>query len=270
MKTLKLFKNKISYFDLVLGFVFVCIMVGLFLFFFRKNTYVNIRVKITDQDILYATTSPQNWYANKFEVGDVERDQLGRVVTQINNVETFNVSGDRKAVYLDIKIKAVYDTKSKTYSAKGTNLIFGNTIRFYFSKVSTNALITESPNDLIQNNLKISNKVITAIQRGPSTEPEVLEKIKAGDVITDSNGTILAKVENIKLVPAQHITQNSQGDLLLRYSPYYKDALLTISIRSKEYKNEIFVFDNLPLKLGMGLPLNFPNQTIYPTVLDIK
>jgi hypothetical protein len=270
MKTIKIFKNKITYFDLILGVIFVVVMISLFLFFYRKNTFVNIRVKITDQDILYAATNPQNWYANRFEVGDAERDQLGRVVTEIKNVETFNVDGDRKAVYLDIRIKAVYDERTKIYSAKGTNLIFGNTIRFYFSKVSTNALITESPTNLSQSNLKITNKTVTAILRGDLIEPEVLKKIKAGDTITDSNGNTLLKVLNINLLPAQKITQNSQGDLLLRYSPFYKDMLITFSVRTIEYKGEIYVFDNMLLRIGRTLPLNFNFESIYPTVIDIK
>ncbi|MGA2910863.1 MAG: DUF4330 family protein [Candidatus Microgenomates bacterium] len=277
MKHITIFKRKVTYFDFILGGVFIIVMLGVFLFLYRKNEYVNIRVKVTDQDVLYASTDPKSWYANRFEVGDIELDELGRTISQITGVETFNMSPDTKAVYLDIKIKAVYDRRTKLYSARGINLTFGNTIRFNFSNASFYALITESPGTLNQKDLTVEEKEITVLERGPalnssadSIEPEVLEKIKKGDEITDSNGDTLAEVENVVLRPGQRVVQNAAGNLLLRYDPYYKDAIITLKIRVEKYKGDEFVFDNVPLKLGSYLPLNFTYESIWPVITDIK
>lgn len=273
MKIKNIFKNKITYFDIILGVIFVIVTLGIFLFLYRKNEYVNIRVKITDQDVLYANTNPQSWYANRFDIGDTEKDELGRVTAEIIGVQTFDTTESTKAVYLDIKIKAVYDRRTQTYSAKGTTLVFGSTIRFYFSKVSFNALITESPGTLNQKGLIIEDRIITVLERGPSLiepiEPKVLEKIRKGDTVMDSNGNVLARVANITLRSGQRVTQNDSGSLLLRQDPYYKDAIITLVVSTKKYKGESFVFDNVPLKLGVTLPLNFSYESIYPVIISI-
>lgn len=278
MKFKSLFKNKITYFDLFFGIIFLTIILGVFLFFYRKKEYVNIRVKITDQDVLYANTNPKSWYANRFEVGDKEIDEIGRVIATITNVETFNISGDTKAIYLDIKIKAVYDRRTKLYSARGSNLIFGDTIKFNFSKVTFDGLITESPSTINQNGLSISEKEIVAVIRSTGSmgnvnttiEPKVVEDIKKGDKITDSNGNVLAEVKDIVIIPGQRITQNDKGDILLRNDPYYKDAVLTLKVRVKEYKGEKFLFDNIPLRLGVYLPLNFDYVSVWPIIIKIQ
>lgn len=271
MKLKSFFKNKITYFDFFFGIVFLVAIIVIFLLFYRKTEYVNIRVKITDQDVLYAYTDAQTWYANRFEAGDKEMDELGGVISQVTSVETFNTSINTKAVYLNMRIKAVYDKRTKLYSAKGINLVFGNTIKFNFPNVAFNALITESPSTINQNGLTIEERRITVLIRGPdNVEPKLLEKIKKGDTITDSNGNTLAKVEDITLRPGQRITQTSRGDLLLKQDPYFKDAIINLSVRVKKYKGDSFIFDTTPLKLGSAVPLNFSYETIFPIIIDIK
>jgi hypothetical protein len=278
MKLKKLFKNKVSYFDIFFGIIFLVIIAGVFLFFYRKSEYVDIRVRITDQDVLYANNNPKTWYANRFNKGDKEMDELGRVITEITNTETFNITGENKVVYLDMKIKAVYDRRTKLYSAKGSTLVFGNTIKINLTNVSFIGLITESPSTVNQKDYSEETRRISVIMRGalsldsgyPITEPEVLLRIKKGDTITDSNGKILAKVVNVVIRPAQRITQTDSGNLLLREDPYFKDATVTLDVLVKKYKGDEFIFDSVPLKFGVIVPLNFPYLSIWPTITDIK
>jgi hypothetical protein len=263
------FKNKIGYFDILLGVAFLVIVFVFYLFFYRKVQYVNIRVKVTDQNVLYAGTNPKTWYANRFEVGDSELDELGNVISKITNIKSFNMSADSKAVYLDIKIKAVYDRRTQLYSAKGTNLSFGNVIKFNFPNVTFSGLVTESPNTINQKDLVIEKKRVTLLQRG-GFEPQVLEKIQKGDKITDSEGNVLLEVIDTVVKPAQQITQNDQGDLLIKYNPYYKDMVITTDVAIKKYRGDDFAFDNIPLRLGYSLPLNFSYTSIWPIIVDIK
>lgn len=272
MKINRIFKNKIHFFDLFFGFILVILLISIYFFFNRKVEFVNIRVKVTDQDVLYANTSPKTWYANRFEVGDTENNELGQVTSQITGVETFNTGNDSKAVYLDIKTKAVYNKHTKLYSAKATNLVFGNTIKFNFAKVAFYGLVTEPPNSENQKTMQIEKKRVVLMQRNTfiGVEPDVLSKIKAGDKIIDSKGNLLFEVINISLQPALRVTQNSQGDLLLRYDPYYKDAVITADVRAKKLNSELFAFDNIPIKLGIIMPLNFTYESISPVIIDIK
>ena len=134
MGRIRKFAKKLTYFDIGIIAIVVALGLGFFSFFYRKAEYVNIRVKVTDQDVLYVRTQPATWYANRFEVGDVERGALGREISRIVGVETFNVTSRRKAVYLNLRVRATYDTRTKLYSARGKPLIFGTPVRFNFYK----------------------------------------------------------------------------------------------------------------------------------------
>lgn len=271
MKLPNIFESKTSYLDISFGVILLVIIVTVFIFFHRKVTYVDIRVKVTDQDVLYAATNPKSWYANQFRVGDTEYDALGRITSKITGVSTFNMTEDTKAVYLNINIKATYDPRTKIYTAKGTHLNFGSVVRFDYPDIAFNALVTESPSIKYQDDLTIETKTVSVIARGPlSIEPQALEKIKKGDTITDSDGNILAEVTNITLRPGQRVTTDINGNLHLKSDPYYKDAIITLSMRTKKYHGEEFVFDTVPLKLNFELPLNLPYETIYPRIIEVK
>lgn len=274
MKAIKKVLKKLTYFDIALIVLLTILFLGFFFFFYRKAEYANIRVKVTDQEVLYARTLPTTWYANQFVVGDVERDALGRVISEIVGIERFNVKSDKKVVYLDLRVRATYDTRTKLYSARGRPLIFGTPVRFNFSKVTFDGIVTEFPNSSAQKNLKITNTKVTALLRGIEPEkvpdePEILKAVKVGDKIYDSNGKVLAEVLDLKIRPAERVTQTTQGELLLRHDPLYKDALFTLNIRSKILDNEPFMFDNIPFKIGERLPLNFEDVSLFPVIIKI-
>jgi hypothetical protein len=133
-------------------------------------------------------------------------------------------------------------------------------------------LITESPSTINQKDYSEEQRTIVVVQRGDQNgmEPEILEKIKKGDTITDSKGNVLAEVTNVLIQPALKITQTSWGDLLMKEDPYYKDATITLNMKVEKYKGDEFIFDFVPLKLGQPVPLNFSYESIWPTIVDIK
>jgi hypothetical protein len=268
MKFLKKILQKISLVDIIIIAVILVLGSVFFLFFYRKAEYIQIRVKVTDQDILYAGTAPQTWYADRFEIGDGERDALGRNISEITGIEKFNIGPNNKAIYLDLKVRAVYDTRTKLYSTRGKNLAFGTALKFNLSKVTFNALVTEFPGSETQQNFKIGTAIISSIAR--SIEPAIAVSLKKGDKILDSNNNVLAEILDIQVKPAEQVTQTDNGELLLRYNPLYKDILITARVRTKSLYNETFIFDNLPLKIGEPQPLNFEKVTVYPFIVEFK
>lgn len=278
MGTVQKLLRKISVFDFVLLCIGVFLFFGFFFFFYRKAEYVNIRVKVTDQDVLYAKTQPETWYANRFEVGDVERDTLGRVISEIVGVERFNVTSRLKAVYLDLKVRATYDTRTKLYSARGKPLIFGTPVRFNFSTITFDGIVTEFPKSEYQKNLRVENMKVVVLQRwirtdgvtGVTVEPTTIQSIKKGDKIYNSRGEVLAEVLEVKIRQAERTVETDKGELLLRYDPIYKDGIYTLNIRARVFNDEPFVFDNIPVKLGEVLPLNFPDVSLFPVIVEIQ
>ncbi|OGM33333.1 hypothetical protein A3D01_00380 [Candidatus Woesebacteria bacterium RIFCSPHIGHO2_02_FULL_39_13] len=275
MKILKKILKNFTWFDYSVFAVVLIVMLVSFLFFYRKSEFINIRVKVSDQHVLYAWNDPQNWYANRFNKGDVEKDSLGRVISQIIGVETFNIDSDRKAVYLDLRVKTNYDSRTKLYSAKGKSLVFGVPLRFNFSGIVFDAVVTEFPESKYQENLVTTNKIITVIVRGAEdfmrpVEPKVIESLKKGDRIVDSNSNVLAEIIDIKITPAERVVRTDRGELLLRLDPVYKDALITIKVRTKIFNEEAYIFDDSPLRLGEELSLSFNKVFVESTVVGIN
>ncbi|OGK09718.1 hypothetical protein A2767_07710 [Candidatus Roizmanbacteria bacterium RIFCSPHIGHO2_01_FULL_35_10] len=288
-KILKLL-TRLTPFDLIIICALLISIIFFFLFFYRKSEYVDIRVKSTDLEVLYGKSQPFVWYANQFEVGDVEKDVLGKNIAEIKSVESFNVTPDKKVLYLDLRLRGLFDSRTKLYSARGKNLIIGTPIKFNFSRVAFEGVIVETPESLKQNKFSTKNVKVTALARGINElqtnvvwgvdelqtiqdysviEPEVFQNIHKGDKITDSKKQVLVEIIDLQIRPAQRITQSDAGELLLKDDPYYKDAILTVIIKTKKYRNEYFIFDNQLLKLGEKLPLNFTNLSIFPVITNI-
>ncbi len=275
MKILKLVK-KFNWIDLILLLIIV-IIGGVVLFsFYRKAEYVNIKVKVTDQEVLTAKNLPLNWYADKFEVGDVEKDLIGKNLTEIKSIESYNTDSLHKTVYLNLKVRAVYDSRTKLYSAKGKSLIFGMPLRFNFSKITCDTIVTDFPNSQFSDNYHEDYATATGIIRAYDSpvakpiEPAILISINKGDKIFDSNNQLLAEVLEINVNPAQQVVQTINGDLLLKYNPLFKDATIKVKLKTKTYKNEIYMFDNIPLKIGERIPLNFNKVSVFPSIIAIN
>ena len=264
MKLLNKLLKQISLFDITFFLILVVAGLIFFLFFYRKAEYITIRVKVTEQEVLYANTRPTTWYANRFEIGDQELDALGRKITEIVGIERFNVESNRKAVYVDLEIRATYDTRTRLYSARGKTLVFGTPVRFNLSRVTFDGIVTEFPGSQYQKNLKVSQSIVKVLAR--ALEPAIANSIRNGDKVHDSSGVLLAEVKDILISPAERVTTPATGNLLLRLDPLYKDVSITVLLRTKTYQGEAFVFDNIPLKIGEILPLNFSQVSISPII----
>jgi hypothetical protein len=264
---MKKFLSKISIFDFILLSVVALFAVLFFVFFHRKAEFVNIRVSVTDRDVLYAQVKPKSWYAGQFQVGDVEKDTIGQPIAEIVNVETFNVTAEEKAVYLDIKVKATYDSRTQQYSSRGRVLNFGAPMRFNFSKVTFDGIVTDFPGSDTDKNVQKGQTVFEGIVR--AIEPSLAASIKKGDQVVDSNQHVLAEVTNVEVRPAEKVTPTAQGELLLKKDPLYKDVLITVRVETKFFAHELYAFDFFPVKIGQKIPLNFKEKSILPTITNV-
>jgi hypothetical protein len=259
-------KTNLSWFDL---FVLVCgvsLLLAFFLFFYRKNEVITIRVKVTDQEVLYANTQPLNWYANHFKVGDSEADALGRTITEITHVQVFPTSAKTSVVYLDLNVRATYDRKTKTYSARGRNLSFGTPLRFSLGKVTFDGIVVDFPNM----NQSINQRELIVTSSAKNVEPYFSPSLHIGDKITDSNGKVFAEITSIETSPAKKVTQTSSGELLLKKDPYFVDLEIKVKVDAKVIDGVSYFFDDSPLKIGEIIPLNLNNVSLFPVISRIE
>lgn len=260
----KSFRRHVTIFDISVLIIGCIGLIAFFVFFYRRSEIITIRVKVTDQDVLYQRYEPTTWYANRFFVGDKELDTLGRTITQIIGVETFPIDSRHKAVYLDLKIKSTYDTRTKSYSSRGKKIMFGTPLRINLNNITFDGFITEFPGSDKNDSVIVKKASVQALAR--KLEPSIAEAIHTGSKIYDSNNTLLAEITDVLIKPAEKVTTTDAGDLLLRYDPLYKDVLITVTLRTKTIGKETFIFDTLPLKIGEPLPLNLDTVSIPPNI----
>jgi hypothetical protein len=264
---IKTITKRFTLFDISILFFAVAVLAIFFVFFYRKSEFITIRVKVTDQDVLYAATVPQNWYAERFEVGDVELDAAGRKIAEITNVYRYNVGADKQAVYLDLSVKATYDTRSKTYSARGKTIRFGAPMRFNLSKITFDGLVTEFPGSDQNQTVETGSVTIKVLGRG--VEPYLATSFAVGDTMLDSNNTILAEITRVEIVPAERVTSNTAGDLLLRRDPLYKDVYIEVKLKTKTVNGVTYIFDDIPLKIGETVGINLKQVSLAPQIVEI-
>jgi len=263
--------------ELSLGVVALLILLSIYLFFRRETRSITVRLKITDENVLYAQNYPRNEYAHSFLVGDTEKDELGRVTAQIVSIESYKLSQNIQVVYLDIQLKATYNPRKNIYTIRGKNIVFGESILFNFSKVRFRGLVTDSP--VIQNDSRIKRKkvIVNTQLRYDNREfsdtygvPEYLAyAVKKGDSIVNTKNDTLARVLEVNIVPAKRTTIDNFGAARIIEDPFLKDVYYTIELSSREINNTIYMFDFIPITIGQVMPLNFKNVDVWPTIIDI-
>lgn len=260
--------KKVKIFDLVIAGIIITVGLGLFFLFYRRVEYIQIRVRVSEREVLYLKSLPKNWYAQRFITGDYELDALGRKISEVVEVERFAVDNEKDVVFLEMLVRATYDTRTKTYSTRGKTIMFGSPMRFNLQGVTFDGIVTEFPGSTEKMN--IVEKYVTVKTLGRYVEPYIVNALSPGRVVTNSNGSILAEIEKVEVKPAEKVTTTDQGDLLLRNDPLYKDLYLTLKIKVKVINGETVMFDSLPVKIDQVIPLNFAEISIFPVITSVQ
>ncbi len=260
--------RKLHWVDTLILSAAVVVLVGFFFFFYRKSTYITIRFKVTNQEVLTAHDTPRNDYSWRFRVGDVERDVVGRTIAEIVNVESYPITPENKVVYLDIRLRATYDTRTKLYSARGKNLMYGTPMRFNLHDVTFDGIVTDVPG-IAQVNA--TEKVIHVKTFLASISPTLAKEIHVGDTVTNSLGKQMVKITKVEVTPATQVTQDIYGNFQIRKHPIAKDVVVWLDLTVRVVNNdEVVMFDGYRVHIGSEVPINQKRYNIYPAIDDIE
>lgn len=276
-----LFKDKqLHVFDIVwlLGLAFLTFV--LLVFLLRRNEYIDVTVKVTNDDILYSQRTPPAWFPFLFQEGMSEKDGLGRTTAEIKKVFVYDDSPEgelheRKGVHLLLRIRATYNKRKNQYSYKGKPLLVGTPIKVEFERILTNALVTgiEGINDPRKTlELVVDTQVIDYQSAFPSTrgvEPFITEAIKVGDTVKDLNDEVIVTVLEKQVTPAKRVSVDASGRALLVQDPIKKDLYLKLKLMVKEVSGEYYLFDDIKVTVSRRVPIHFNNLSVFPTVTKI-
>lgn len=273
----KLLLRKITLFDWIFIVLSAIALVFFYLFFKRDVTYITARFKVTDENILYATSSPGNEFASSFRVGDTEKDELGRTISEIVGVEAYKTIPEQQKIYLDIKLKAIYNPRTNQYTVRGKNILFGESLTFSFTKVRFKALVVDFPGfrdqadeetkkTIVKTQVRHESRGFSDVYGVPSFLADAVNK---DDEVIDSKGNVLIKVIDKTVKPARRLVVNNSGQPFIVDDPYLKDVYYTLEISTREINGATYMFDYIPVLINSVVPMNFKSVSVWPTITEI-
>jgi len=276
MKKLTKFFKEFKLFDILIIVLFLILAAAFFVFFFRQSKYLTIKLKVTEKNVLYASSTPPSWFVYLFKPGMKEKDGLGRTVAEVLDVYFYETAPANKAVYLTMKLRTTYNSRSHEYIYEGTAVAIGEGLRINLEKILAEGLVVEvegleNPYEEVYFQIKGRLFEIAPIfSETTGVEPFVAESIKVGDKVFDSSGKLMAEILEKEVLPAQKNTFDDKGNVYLKFDPRRKDVFLKLKVKAKKINNEFYFFDDIRIKVAQPLPLHFPNISIYPVITEIK
>jgi hypothetical protein len=117
--------TQISWLDVVGISIFFIILSIAFFFFLRKTEYITIRIRVTEADSLYTWNRPPAWFVEHLTEGKEEKDGFGRVTLRIQKVTRYVSNDEIQGANVDMRVRAVYNSRTKQYYYNGTPLLVG-------------------------------------------------------------------------------------------------------------------------------------------------
>jgi len=277
IKKIFLKKGKLIFlFNLFFLLAAVIVVGGVYIFFKKSVQKIVVRFDVTDENPLYAYTSPKNQYATSFQVGDISFNELGEKDAEIVGLETYSVEPTKMVTRLDIKLKAEYSFRKKQYLYKGKPIVYGESHSFVFSKVKVKASVIDFPGFRNENSRVTYFRRVKAQLRYERREFSdtygvadfIAESVKNGDAVYNKQGDVLAKIVSVDIKPAQR-TIVSGNRLVEVLDPMLKDVFYDIDLQVTNIDGNEYMFNYGPVKVGETIPLNFQEINVWPTIIEM-
>jgi hypothetical protein len=208
--------SKINLIDRVIIAIGLLSAIAFGFIFFRASTHITAVIKVSEDTIIHNPwvmgVGTRTWFAELFHPGMKESDGLGQVAAEVLDVRSYHSSPEKKAVYLTVKLRAVYNRASNQHTYNGLNLLIGSPIKLNLDHMLVEGLVThidgvKDPRNnaklIVTTQLKRDNPVYTGTS---GVEPHIANALNVGDVVQDNRDhtivTIIDKeVKPLKLSP---------------------------------------------------------------------
>jgi hypothetical protein len=280
MIKVKKFLQGLTLFDYLLVALLFAGVVFFAFIFFRKQQFLEVVVKVSDENVNWASPGTKDWFSSIFYAGMKERDGLGRPQAEVIKVFSYDTQPERKDVFLTLNLRGVYTKALDQYSYKGRPILVGYPIKLQLDSVNAEGIIVSVGN--MDNNKKVDltlevrtwddrrdSYAVTSFTNTTGVRPYVADAIDKESVITDNNGNEVIKVIDKKVVNAKQVVTTSDGRVLVQSNPLLKDMTLTLQVRATIIGGKYYFFNEIPILIGQRLPLNFQNVSIFPDVAKI-
>ena len=269
--------RKVPILDWMLILIALCSIFVVYLSFRREVRYITVTFKVTDESYMNSYKVVPNEFADNIVKNDTIKDGLGRVAAEIEDTHKYNTDPYNKVVYVDIKLKALYDPRADQYSYYGRPLVSGVSHKFTFSKSEFNGIVVDIPSRHKTGEVIYSESVVKARIYDNSrnysdiygVQEYITKTLFKGKKATDNNGDVVAQIEDLTIMPAKRTIIRMDGETVIADDPLLKDVYLTIRLKTRLSNNTKYMFNFVPLEVGVILPLNFGDVNIWTTITEI-
>lgn len=255
----------------IIGFITICLFVALF--FIKQNTYLEVEILVTHDNLLYSDPMPPFWYQEKITTGAEEKDGVGRVIAKIISLKTYEEKENKRDTYVRAKIATSYNSRNGDYSFRGQSIKIGSPITISPGNIIIKGIITSTSN-LEDNKEEIIVKSRVSGWNDPDLtangiDPIYLNAVEVGDSVKDLSGDAIAMVVDKQVYPGKRITYDSLGNTRLVQDPYFKEGYLTLKLKVRKSGSTYYYMDKYKVKTNERLPLYFDNTTQHVEVIEI-
>lgn len=270
--------RRTGYFEYSVGATLI-LFVGVVIYTqIAPRSYITATIRLADKDTAWVDNgSPILQNIPTFTKGMKETDRFGRVTAEIINVYEFvrpneqNIYATKKAIYVTLKLRGSYNAAANQYRYAGTSLVVGEWIRLTFRSMAINGMVVrvqdsgrwETPKEILL--VKTQVKTDDSPWGGPLPVTEatgvdlyVADALHVGDMVKDSEGTILAEIIEKSVTPAKSVAADAAGNLRATVHPRKYDVFLTIRILVRPLGDTKYFLESVPVRINERLPLYFP------------
>jgi hypothetical protein len=257
MRFIKLVK-KITILDWLLLGTAVGSLFFLSAYFFKKETWLKVQVKVSPEQWWWEDISPPYWIADAIEEGDAQYNFIGKKEAEVVEGEMFEVGGGRKEIFLWLNLKVDYNEKKNVYRFNHQTVEIGRPLSLSLSGVGIDSIVTWVEG--LETERIMVDKVVEVEESGAKVW--VAEKINVGDEMRDSQGNLLAEVLDKEVELADMVVTDDRGNVLVRKNPLTRDLTLKLKINTVERFGLFYFLDGQLVKVGNDLWIKFPEVNL--------
>lgn len=275
IKTKKTFK--LNFFALFLvGFLTVLT----YLLLSRKTTYLDITVRLYNQDIPeynLGSNAPYVWYIEKIIPGKAVKNLLGEKMVEIVDTFSYPTSYINNEVYVTLRVKAVQNKVTEQYTYEGSPLLINDVRSFKIQDLLLNGVIVDLSDKQYETKkfkilVELSNKNYTFQNNSDvmvkGIENYVAALVKNDMTIKDSRNNEIAKILDVAKKPGIKTVASNTGIRTFQ-DPERTQVFLTVEILAEKIGDAYFYKKSTPVLTGEGIWFNLENITVIGTIISV-
>lgn len=277
--------QKLHLIDLIgVGIFCICLLV-IGTTFLRKSAYAVVTIRVSNDKTFIPNVylnAPADWYIQNLTVGLTDKDFLGRVNTQILDTYYYPRNLMGQTVYVKLKVQSVYNKNTGQYSYNGAPLLIGELQTFKIKGLSVQGVVLsvgDQETRQIQKRFVVKGSLETQYNEDikfPGTftykgiRNFLADQIKPGMMVTDNHGNEVVKILEVKKSPGEkeYVAPNGVVNSVVDLDRQQVD--LSVEFVTTVVNGQPLFREEEQLILGHWLNLDFPDFTVYLTLMDVK